>query len=295
MNKEKSKTRWHRLLGNLLKRLLTPTGITVLTDLPVMSEPPEADILLLRRDHKSWTKEQKARLPDGIRDTRAGHVLLEFKYSESINKKVFRQTLCYDYLYGAGQKLKKDEVKTFLISAKTPKETTLKKFAYYPWKKPGIYHSKSTFLEDIPLILLNELSDEPHNAWIKCFASRKKEKMSAFNTLDLMGLSLLDNQLKWIVEGLLFYWFNKGGQDMEMELTPEQVIEYGKKWQHIVLAGIAPDEIMAKYSINERLKGLETKDILQALEPKEILKGLNPKDIEEYLDKLKKSKKEQKS
>ena len=162
----------------MLKRLLTPTGITVITDVPVMSEPPEADILLLRREHKKWTKEQKERLPDGIRDTDAGHVLLEFKYSESINKKAFCQTLCYDYLYRSSQKLKKHEVKTFLLSAKTPNEATLKKFAYYPWKKPGVYHSKNTFLEDILLILLNELSDEPHNAWIKCFASKKKEKKS---------------------------------------------------------------------------------------------------------------------
>lgn len=119
---EQAKTRWHRLLGRLLKELLAPTGITVLTDIPVMSQPPEADVLLLRREHKRWTKEQKERLPDGIRDSLAKHVLLEFKYSESINKKVFRQTICYDYLYPSGQKMEDNEVQTFIISSKTPRE-----------------------------------------------------------------------------------------------------------------------------------------------------------------------------
>jgi len=171
---KKTKTRWHRLLGRLLKELLTPTGITVLTDVPVMSEPPEADILLIRREkYRTWTKEQKARLPDGIRDSLAKHILLEFKYSESINKRVFRQTLCYDYLYPAGQKMEDNEVQSFIISSKTPRESTLREFAYFPAEKSGVYHSKNTFLENIPLILLNELSNEPHNVWIKCFASKK--------------------------------------------------------------------------------------------------------------------------
>ncbi|MDM8535362.1 hypothetical protein QUF70_01265 [Desulfobacterales bacterium HSG17] len=65
-----SKTRWHRILGRLFKELLAPTGILVYTDIPVMGESPEADILLLRKNQKQWTKEQKSRLPDGIRDSR---------------------------------------------------------------------------------------------------------------------------------------------------------------------------------------------------------------------------------
>ncbi|QTA78289.1 Uncharacterized protein dnl_05100 [Desulfonema limicola] len=170
-NKSKPKTRWHRLLGRMFKELLVPAGITVLTDVPVMSEPPEADILLLKKAQSRWTKEQKERLPDGIRDSGAKHILIEFKYSESINENVFRQVLCYDYLYKSGQELKDHEVQTFLTAAKTPRETTLKEFEYFPSEKSGVYHSKNLFLKNIPLILLNELSDKPHNAWIKCFAS----------------------------------------------------------------------------------------------------------------------------
>jgi hypothetical protein len=93
-----SKTRWHRLLGSVLEQLLTPVGITVHTDVPVMSDPPEADIVLLRRDTRTWTKAQLARLADGLRHTHASHLLIEFKYTESVNEDALLQTLCYDTL-----------------------------------------------------------------------------------------------------------------------------------------------------------------------------------------------------
>ena len=49
------KTRWHRLLGKLLEELLTPVGIDVSTELQVMTDPPETDILLLRRENAKWS------------------------------------------------------------------------------------------------------------------------------------------------------------------------------------------------------------------------------------------------
>ncbi len=84
-NAESSKTQWHALLGRLLETLLTPVGIDVSTNVAVMSSPPEADILLLRRHRAHWSAEQMARLPDGIRNSAASHVLIEFKYTESQN------------------------------------------------------------------------------------------------------------------------------------------------------------------------------------------------------------------
>ena len=75
------KTRWHQLLGKLLEELLVPVGVKVQTDFSVMSEPPKTDILLLRKEHRRWAKVQQERLPDGVRDSRARHILLEFKYT----------------------------------------------------------------------------------------------------------------------------------------------------------------------------------------------------------------------
>ena len=69
-------TRWHRLLGKLLEEWLTPVDIAVQTEVPLLSEPPQADILLLRHSGSRWTKEQAERLPDGLRQSRASHLLI---------------------------------------------------------------------------------------------------------------------------------------------------------------------------------------------------------------------------
>jgi len=37
----KKRTRWHRLLGELLEKVLNPVGVMVHTDFPIMSEPPK--------------------------------------------------------------------------------------------------------------------------------------------------------------------------------------------------------------------------------------------------------------
>jgi len=77
MNVNKTDTRCnlcHKLLGKVFEELLTPVNVTVETELRIMSESPEADILLIRRNQPGWTEAQRNLLPDGIRDTQADHV-----------------------------------------------------------------------------------------------------------------------------------------------------------------------------------------------------------------------------
>ncbi len=66
----------------------TDNTAQVKTRLRLMAESPEADILLLRRKHPCWTEAQRSLLPDGIRDTPADHILIEFKNTESLNRRV---------------------------------------------------------------------------------------------------------------------------------------------------------------------------------------------------------------
>ncbi len=56
---------WHRWFGNLFKEALTPLGIEVKTEFFVMTDPPSADIVIIRKPMKEWTKEQSFFLPDG--------------------------------------------------------------------------------------------------------------------------------------------------------------------------------------------------------------------------------------
>jgi hypothetical protein len=288
MGKAKTgKTRWHRLMSAMLEEVLRPVGIEVHTEVPVMSCPPEADILLLRRDARFWTPEQLERVPDGIRDSTAGHILLEFKYSESLNAGAFRQAVGYDYFYKQSKGLTDREAQTFLISAKTTEKRTLAKFGYSVSDKKGVYRSRYPLAESVPIISLNELPNEPHNVYIRCFASRRAEKRKSFELLRKKNLTSFSEKFLWFVQGLWNQWFYMGGEEMDCELTPEQAVEIGKMWGEIYLSTLPPEKRMAGLKPEERLVGLKPEERLIGLKPEERLAGLSVREIEDYLSGLK--------
>ena len=268
---------WHRLLGKLLEEVLTPVGIEVYTEFPVTNTPPAADVLLLRREENRWTAEQRARLPDGVRHTTASHILLEFKYTESVNRKALRQAIVYDTLYKQSQPVSDQDVATFIISVRKPHKTFLQRFAYQPARWPGVYHSQNPMLDDVGLLSLNELTDEAHNVFVKCFASRKREKQAAFQTMQTTWLSQIPNSLVALLAMLWSYWFTYEGEAMmELQLTPEHIEEMKKMWGKVLIEAMTPEE---------RLAGLQPEERLAGLQPEEI------EEIEAYLRQLKERKK----
>ena len=130
---------WHRLLGALLDAVLSPVGISVETDIAVTAEPPRADLLLLRRQPPRWNDAQRQRLADGLRDTDAGHLLIEFKYTEGLSENTFVQLLSYDYFYRCHRRLSRDDVACFLISATTPRRDLLTRLGFHPTDRAGVY------------------------------------------------------------------------------------------------------------------------------------------------------------
>ena len=289
MADKKGKTQWHRLLGTLLEETLSPVGITVQTEIPIMSNPPRADILLLRREQEEgWTPAQYGRLPDGVRDSSAKHILLEFKYTESINRKALLQALGYDIFYKLAQRLNDGDVQTFLLSARKPRAEFMQTFGYQVKNKRGVYHSTNPILAHLVILSLNELEADGHNAFVKCFASRKREKEDAFDVLEGEKLDVSSYRF---VTGLRRYWFDAQGEDqMDVELTSEQVFALGKGWSDMMLAMMTPEERLAGLQPEERLAGLQPKERLAGLQPKERLAGLTQEEIEAYLQWMKQSK-----
>jgi hypothetical protein len=57
------------------------------------------------------------------------------------------------------------EVQTFIVSAKKPLKNTREKWGYETAVCQGVYLSNNECLKDIPLISLNELASERHNAY----------------------------------------------------------------------------------------------------------------------------------
>ncbi len=303
-------TSWHLAFAEVLEWYLTPVEITVLPEVSVMSKPPRVDIMLLRRNQPTWTPEQLERLPDGIRQSQARDILLEFKYSQSLDCKAMAQAIGYDHFYQESQKLDAYEVQTFLVSAKKPQQETRKPFGYEQMRYPGVYESKNTLEQRILLISLNELADEPYNAIFKLFATHQIEKARALKTLERNRLvSEMPTDFKSLFHGLLVL---EGESDMDIELTPEQIKKagqlIGKSYlSHLSieerLAGTNPREVMSHFKPADRVAGINPRDVMSHFKPADMLtafrqvntlEGLSTEELEEfenYLSALKKQKK----
>jgi hypothetical protein len=279
-------TPWHRLLGEVLEKLLTPVGLSVYTELSLMNRPPRADILILRRQQAHWTAPQLERLPDGVRDSQASHLLLEFKYTESLSAAALQQALAYDLFYRQTQELTYSDVQTFLLCAKQPLAGHLKEYGYVKTSLPGVYQSQwYSWLPPVMLLSLNELSDAPHNAWVKCFASRLKEKRKAFTVLQpLVTTWKLPTRLIFFLDALRALWFpSLSGGIMKSKLMAEDLTDVGPHWKQIVLQALTIEDMLGYF---------KPADVLTRFKPADLLAHIKPEDIEiyeNYLTQLKQS------
>lgn len=236
-------TPWHRFLARGFEDTLGRERVLVKSESPTGSEPPKVDTVLLRRETATWTEAQRAMLPDGIRDTDAPTILIEFKYTESLTLDALWQAVGYDYFYRTNHELTQAEVSTFVLCAKTPQAERLAAFGYEATELPGVYRSQNIYVAHITLLVLNELRDEPHNALVKAFASRQREKAKAFRLLRRFWR--LSAELLLMFEVLQAIWSLPEGATMNEILTPERVIEIGQEWKRILLSDLPPEELDA--------------------------------------------------
>ena len=268
----KLRTNWHRLFETINQMALTDVGLNTHTEFRLMSESPVVDLLLLRTSIE-WTAAQQARTPDGIRHSHARHILGDLKKTESLNKRILLKTLAYDTIYKSVQGLKDEQVQTFLLSAKTPRRAFFTKFEYEPTEHAGVYHSRNEAFCYVDIIVLNQLSDEPHNMFVKCFASREKEARKAFELFLQADWKIYPTELVWYMYGLYERWekmLPKGGSQMENTLdiaTPEEILLAGRERHQrflqrlpaedrIVMVGLSPFDRVAGLSLEERVAGL---------------------------------------
>jgi len=169
---------------------VTPLNLSVYVETTVMRDSPEnnREVLLLSRKPQEWTAAQLSFLPDSVRNTKATNILLEFRYVEPINKDSIQQAVADDYFYREQYKLPNKKIQTFLLIANQPQDGTLSEFDYESTETPGVYRSQYVLLKHIVLLSLNELSNEPHNAFIKNFATRRQMKQNASDMLENSGL-----------------------------------------------------------------------------------------------------------
>ena len=262
----------HQVLGRLLHLSLAPVEITVHIEVGILGESPKADVLLLRREGEEWNAAQRARLPDGVRDSAAGHVLLEFKYTESVNETALAQAVAYDHFYRQAQSLPEEKALTVMLSARTPRKSRLEEWGYRELQQ-GVFRSPLPLLRRVWLLVLNDLPPHPHNAFVKLFASREQEREAAFAALNSPTVTMTP-QLHAYMFGLQETLEVKGEINMAEILTPDKIMEIGEKIRQRVLETATPEEKLAGLDPKDILAGFEPQDILAELKPQERLAGL---------------------
>ena len=242
-----TQTDWHRLLALLQEAALVPVALEVLTELLADLKPIKIDMVLLRRKSAQWTAEQVARLPDGIRQSVANHILCEFKYTQSVNHATLVQALIYDFLYRSSRKLARKKVATFVVSARTPRPAVLEAFGYVATEWPGVYRSTQTLLAPITLLVLNQLSREPHNALFKVFASQGKEREASFALLEQIGAKQWAPELGEVLTGLqTLLQQQEGGKMKGMVIDPDYVKQLGREMEATVLANLTTEKTVGE-------------------------------------------------
>jgi hypothetical protein len=267
MTGDTQRVRFHQLLGSGMQMSLATVNVLVTAEATVLSESPRVDVLLVQRETGTWTEAQRARLPDGVRDSAARHILVEFKNTESVTEDGILQAAAYDLFYRQAQELPKDHVLPVVLSAKTPQQSRLAMWGYKEVQK-GVFRSGMPIVRRVMLLALNRLPARPNNAYVKIFASRKQQREAAFASLDKAVLAE-SSDLRAYVLGLRETFNVKGEWDMAEVPTPEMVLEYGKKIRQLIfetgtreerLAGLSPEEILAGFGPEERLTGLNAEE-----------------------------------
>ena len=209
-----------------------------------------------------------------IRQSKCKHVILELKYSESINKTAIFQTIGYLGSYLRLKQLKPEKVCAFIVSSKTPQRRMLKQIGFEQTDIKGLYRSKDCLLSNIQLISLNDLSDAPYNLWIKLFSSKINQRLSVLKRILAFDLKKFNSDLVSILIKILKFW-NMIGEISMQRIQKDILYETN---------GIS-DELAAWF-----LSLLKPEDRLRGLGPEERLNGLDLKIIEDYLKKQKKMK-----
>ena len=249
---------------------MTPVDITVESELQVMSEPPKADVLLLRRRGKQWSEEQRSLLPDGIRDRQAHHHLLECKFSESLNETALRQALSYDYFYQQTQHLRDAELQTYVVSAKTPQAAFLGRFGYHEAEQPGVYVTDQPILKRVVLLVLNELRDEPQNEFLRLFASRKWVRKQTIDHVLRQPAADWPEAVLAVIFGLQrLYQLEE--ETMNRAMTVEDVMKIGDDLRKQAIASASPQERLAGLAPEERLAGMAPEEMVVMMQQIEAL------------------------
>jgi len=78
-------TPWHDYFGGLFKESLIPLDLDVESNYAIGKGPPRVDLLIIRKENTNWTESQLKYLPNGVRQSKRRHIIMELKKTQSIS------------------------------------------------------------------------------------------------------------------------------------------------------------------------------------------------------------------
>jgi hypothetical protein len=281
------KTKSHLLFGKLFKAIMAPLGVVVSTEFKIMSDSPRADILIIKKRSGKWSQKQLKMIPDGIRESEARYIILEFKYTQSLSDKSFQQALGYDYFLGEHYHLKRNDFQTFIVSAITPRQEILIDYGYSQTGTNGVYKSHIRAFKLFPILILNELPDEYHNALIKAFASRKAQREKAKQLLrEKHYIETIPKGINTIIAEIFKYIFCKPEEDISMaSMTDEHASKVARFIDVFVNTNLSLEEVLSQYKTEDVISKYKPKDVISQFKPKDVISQFRPEDIVSCLDK----------
>jgi hypothetical protein len=246
-----------------------------------MGKSPVIDLVLRKSEGRYWSEQQRDRLCEGVRDSEAPTVVIELKYTESVNIHVLKMAMGCDEYYCQSHDLKPDEMDLFVVSSKTPTGPIIDR-AQYKAVIPGVLRSPLPGYEDVPIISLNDLSDAPHNTLFKLFASKYKQKVIAFANIVKVAPPWGLHDLEKLIGGMCKIMLEKE-VGMVPEVTTEDVKMVGGLIGEMLIGAMSPQKRMEGLSTGERVEGLSTGEVMEHLSTGEVMEHFSTDEVMEHL------------
>jgi len=271
----KQKTDWHRLLGLIFTDFFTGSAWNVELEKDLSVKRQLLDIIILRRDGGGLIDP----LPDGLEGMKK-HNLLTFKsIREPLDDWVLKELTGHYVNYrkqispSFNDLYPEEQFQLYGITARYPKKLFSQQVELTK-VQDGVYdmHRGS---DNIRLIVLNEIPHAKHNAAWHLFSGIPGEV--EFAARQYRGKT----QEISTVLNTLFDNYNLEGIPVSYTMKDFQR-DYVKN--HLGL--LSPDEVLDRYSPDDRLKGLSSDEVLDRFSPDDRLRGLSSEEILLYLKKL---------
>jgi hypothetical protein len=274
MDQKTNRIDWHRLFGLTLTDFFTDSPFAVELEKDLSVKRQLLDVVIIRKKEG----EIKEKLPDGLENL-AEHNLLTYKsMREAFDDWVLKELIGHYVNYRKqvspswDKLLPEDKFGLYGICTRFPQKLSSQiKIELF---NSGVYNiTRGT--DKIRLIVLSEIPRKKQNAIWHLFSGKVEEVEFAAN-----HYKKRTSDMSTIISELFKTYKLEG---IKMPYTME---DFRKDFVINNLNILSPDDVLKKYSPDDRLKGLSPDDVLKRYSPDDRLKGLSAEEIKEYLKRI---------